>query len=214
MSVRHQLSRAGTVLLTLAVCWIPAAPARGDADPASDILLGSPAFFPYQPPVPPSLQNQLINELGQLRQKGLNLKVAIIERPLDLGAIPNMFGHPQAYAQFLDREISFNQAQPLLVAMPDGFGLSHAGSADALSGLRPAASQGSEGLTRSAIVAVERIAHAEGKPVTAGRPVSGGGSGGGASPLLTFGGPAILVILGALVAARLQRRRAGRTPEG
>jgi len=33
----------------------------------------------------------------------------------DLGGVPNLFGHPQAYATFLDSEISFNRPQPLLV---------------------------------------------------------------------------------------------------
>lgn len=180
--------------------------ALADADPASDVLLGTPAFFPYQPAVSAGLQNQLISELGKLQRKGLNLKVAIIESPVDLGAIPNMFGRPQAYADFLDREISFNQAQPLLVVMPDGFGISHAGSASALGGLKVGASGRSNGLTRSAVIAVQRIAASAGKPIVPGKLASGGGSGGGTSPLITFAAPAILVLLGAFVAARFHRR--------
>jgi hypothetical protein len=188
----------------LAVSLAPT-PARADADPASDVLLASPAFFPYQPAVSSGLQNQLIAELGRLRKQGLNLKVAIVESPIDLGAIPNMFDHPQAYAAFLDREISFNQAQPLLVVMPNGFGLSHAGPPGALAGLGLDTSQRSNGLTRSAILAVQRIARAGGKSVAVGASKSGGSS--GPSPLISFGGPAILVLLAAFVAARVGRRR-------
>lgn len=189
-----------------------AAAAQADADPASDVLLASQAFFPYQPTVAAGLQNQLIGELGRLRKQGLDLKVAIIESRIDLGAIPNMFGHPRAYAVFLDQEISFNQAQPLLVVMPNGFGLSHVAGPSALAGLRPATGQRSDGLTRTAILAVERIARAEGKSVSPGA-ARGRRSGGAPSPLITFGGPAILVILGAFVAARMGRRTMDRSEE-
>ena len=201
------IARLAVPLAALAL-WAPAA-VLADADPASDVLLGSPAFFPYQPPVSSALQNQLITELGRLKQKGLNLKVAIIQSPIDLGAIPNMFGHPQAYAEFLGREISFNRAQPLLVVMPNGFGLSHAGSPDALKGLTINRAERSNGLTQSAILAVQRISKQAGKAVGAGKP-SAGGSGSGTSPLITFAAPALVVILGAFVATRLQRRRAER----
>lgn len=196
-----------TIAVLLAVLALGAPSATlADADPASDVLLGSPAFFPYQPPVSSGLQNQLIQELGRLKQKGFNLKVAIIQSPIDLGAIPNMFGHPQAYAEFLGREISFNQPQPLLVVMPDGFGLFHAGSPEALSGLTINRAARSNGLTQSAIVAVQRISEHAGKAVGAGKP-SASGSGSGTSPLITFAAPALLVILGALAATRLHRRR-------
>jgi hypothetical protein len=205
------MRRARRAILTLALAAIPAAlpvsQASADADPASDVLLGSPAFFPYQPAVGSGLQSQLLHELASLRNHGLNLKVAIIESRVDLGAIPNMFGHPRAYAVFLDREISFNQPQPLLVVMPSGFGVAHAGSLSALDGVKIDAGGRSDGLTRSAITAVQRLAQAAGKPVGAGRAPSGG-SGGGPSPLITFAAPAILVLLGAAVAARLHRRAA------
>lgn len=197
------VTRFAVVFAALAL-WAPAA-ALADADPASDILLGSPAFFPYQPAVSSALQNQLIGELGRLKKKGLGLKVAIIESPVDLGAIPNMFGHPQTYAEFLDREISFNQPQPLLVVMPNGFGLSHAGSAGTLSGVTIERAGRSDGLTRTAILAVQRIGTQAGKAVATGKP--SGSSGSGTSPLITFAAPALVVILGALAATRLHRRR-------
>jgi hypothetical protein len=198
-----------SVPLAVLALWAPAA-ALADADPASDVLLGSPAFFPYQPPVSSSLQNQLITELDRLRKQGLNLKVAIIQSPVDLGAIPNMFGHPQAYAEFLGREISFNQRQPLLVVMPGGFGLSNAGSPSALSGLRINRGGRSNGLTETAILAVRRIARQKGKDVATGRPSASGGSGSGVSPLITFAAPALLVVLGAFAATWWHRRRLDR----
>jgi hypothetical protein len=207
----RMVARQLLVVLSVGLSWalLAASVARADADPASDILLGSPAFYPFQPSVSSALQHQLEATLAQLRAKGLNLKVAIIESPVDLGAIPNMFGKPQTYADFLEREISFNSPVPLLVVMPTGFGVSHAGPISALSGLSVDAAQQSNGLARAAILAVVRIARAEDKPVTAGPLASAtGGSGGGTSPLLTFGGPAVLVLLAAAGAGLVRRRAA------
>lgn len=201
-------------VLTLLVGAIVAAslPARGvaDGDPASDVLLASPTFFPYEPPVAMALQTRLDRALARLDKQRLNLKVAIVESPIDLGAIPNLFGRPQMYADFLEQEIAYSQPQPLLVVMPAGFGLSHAGPRRALDGLKVDAAHKSNGLTRSAILAVQRIARAVGRPVGAQKlPATKGSSGSGTSPPITFGAPALLVILGALIANRL-RRRSGR----
>jgi hypothetical protein len=193
------------LLALLAMVALPAAQALADADPASDILLGSPTFYPFSPPVSTSLQSQLQRELAELQKQGLALKVAIIQSPVDLGAIPNMFGKPQTYANFLENEISFNQPQPLLVVMPSGFGIAHAGSASALSGVKIDAAAKSDGLARAAIVAVQRIAQAAGKPIAAASG-SGGGSGSGTSPLITFGAPALLVLIVVSLLAWRQRR--------
>jgi hypothetical protein len=195
-------------LLVLAGCLVlPLSPAFGDADPASDYLLGAPIFFPFQPPAATSLQNELQRELAQLKAKGLSLKVAVIGAPTDLGAVANLYGRPQAYAGFLGQEISFNQPQPLLVVMPNGFGVFHAGPVGALSGLKVDAAHQSNGLVRSAIFAVQRIAAANGKPIILSSVAPANSrSGGGVSPLISFGAPAVLVILGALLASRLRRK--------
>jgi hypothetical protein len=196
------------IVLVLGLELFTASRAAADADPASDILLGSQVFYPYQPAVSKALQRQLAQKLTALKANGMNLKVAIVQGPVDLGALPNIFGKPQQYAEFLDREISFKSPQPLLVVMPDGFGVSHAGRASALDGLKIDTSQKSNGLAAAAIHAVDRIAKANGKS-TAGRSASGSG-GGGTSPLITFGIP-IVVILGALGTVVMLRRRAGGT---
>ena len=202
-----RLKRTVAPLLIAGLWPVLAAPgALADADPASDVLLGAPAFYPFEPPVSNSLQSQLQQELAQLQKKGLNLKVAIIGSPVDLGALPNMFGKPQTYANFLGREISFNQPQPLLVVMPNGFGISNAGPASALSGVKVDAAGKSNGLARSAILAVPRIAQAAGKPIAAVTPGGGGSGSGGTSPLLTFGAPALIVVLAVSLLAWRQRR--------
>ena len=200
-----RLNLIAVLAVALGLALAPVPGALADADPASDYLLAAPAFYPFQPATSPALRHELEHALAELKAKGLNLKVAIIENPTDLGAVPNLFGKPQAYAKFLSQEISFNQPQPLLVVMPGGFGLAHLGPSGSLNGLSVAAAQKSNGMTRSAIAAVERLARSNGKPIAVSS-TSSTSSGSSVSPLITFGAPVLLVVLGALLASRIRRR--------
>jgi hypothetical protein len=205
-----KIARALSLAL-LAVCLAVPAGALADADPASDVLLGAPAFYPFQPPVSPTLQKQLEAELAQLSKQGLSLKVAIIGSPVDLGAIPNLFGQPQTYATFLGKEISFQHPQPLLVVMPAGFGVSGV-EASALAGLTVDKTGASNGLTQSAIVAVQRIAKAAGKTVSADAAGAGSGSGGPSAAAIAgiVAGAAVLALaIGAFRFRRISGRRPG-----
>jgi hypothetical protein len=206
VSVLRRLTWIVLILATATAAAVGPSRALADADPASDVLLGSLAFYPYDPAPSQQLQTQLNRELAQLHQEGLGLKVAIVETPIDLGAIPNMFGKPQTYADFLEQEISFGGPVPLLVVMPAGFGLAHAGSPASLAGLKVDAAQRSDGLTESAILAARRIAQTAGKSAPTGATTSPSDS--GTSPVIKYALPAILVLLAAFIAARVQRRGA------
>jgi hypothetical protein len=199
----------GVVLAALLAAAMPS-PAAGDADPASDFLLVAPTFYPYQPATSPALKKALEATLTQLKAKGLNLKVAMLDNPTDMGGVTNLWNMPQRYADFLGAEISFNHKQPLLVVMSGGFGVSHAGPAGALNGLVVDSSHGADGLVRSAIEAVVRLAKANGKPIPAPViPAAGSGvatKSSGTSPLLTFGAPVLLVVLVAGITALVRRR--------
>ena len=118
MSTRALLSLLAAVVVALSLA--PAALA--DGDPASDVLLGENVFYPYSPQVSPSLQKTLNAETAAAKKAGFPLKVALIAAPVDLGVIPDLFGKPQKYADFLDQEISFQGKQPLLVVMKAGYG--------------------------------------------------------------------------------------------
>jgi hypothetical protein len=187
-----------------------APPVAADGDPASDVLLAQNVFYPYQPRVSGALEAALSAVLREASSAGLNLKVAIIGSAPELGLVPSLFGHPQAYARFLDREISFNQLQPLLVVMPAGFGLAAAGPASALAGVSVDQQHRSYGLTRSAILAVVALASARGHPIAT--PSIPRFSSPGSSPpaLLIFGVPAALLALGGLLAMRSARARGAR----
>ncbi|HEY2142279.1 MAG TPA: hypothetical protein VGG98_09505 [Solirubrobacteraceae bacterium] len=198
------------MVLTAATLALGPAWTSADADPASDYLLAAPVFYPYQPPTSPALRHVLEGALSRLQARGLGLKVAIIADPTDLGGVTNLWNMPQRYADFVVREISFNAPQPLLVVMPGGFGTSHVGSTGALKDVVVDGTHGTNGLARSAIGAVVRLAQAAGKPIPAPaipRVISTSGrTAGGTSPLLTFGAPVLLVALAAGLATLLRRR--------
>src|SRR3954453_3989674 len=113
----------GILTAVLATAMLVPAPAAADGDPASDTLLGQNVFYPYQPKVSPAVAARLNAETAAAKRAGFPLKVALIASPLDLGVIPDLFGKPQKYADFLDQEISFQGKQPLLVVMPAGYGV-------------------------------------------------------------------------------------------
>src|ERR1700757_240541 len=95
---------------------------RADGDPASDVLLGENVFSPYSPVVSPPVKQKLDAATTAAAKAGVPVKVALIAAPTDLGVIPQLFGQPQRYADFLEQEISFQSKQHLLVVMAAGYG--------------------------------------------------------------------------------------------
>lgn len=161
-------SRLATVLAAgILIALLGAAAARADGDPASDMLLRQNVFYPYSPPVSTAIQKQLDAETAAAHRVHFPIKVALIDSPIDLGAIPTLFGRPQKYADFLDQEISFQGKQALLVVMSSGFGVqgvTRAARIAAASLSRPAGRQSND-LARAAIPAVARLAAAAGHPI-------------------------------------------------
>ncbi len=212
-SLRISILALGCALAVIAPTLSPAL-AGADGDPASDTLLGENVFYPYSPPVSASLQHTLDAATAAAQRSGYPIKVALIASPVDLGVIPDLFGQPQKYADFLDQEISFKAKQPLLVVMAAGYGtqgLGADGQAVAAALPRPAGGS-SDQLAAAAIHTVTKLAAAAGHPLTgvpgvASATAAGGGGGSGAT-LLIIGGAVVIVL--AVVGLILTRRR--RTP--
>jgi hypothetical protein len=196
---------AATGLLGLSICATTVPQAWADGDPASDVLPVQDVFYPYQPTVSHALEAVLQKTLrAAANATGIHLKIAIIGAPQELGLVPNFFSHPQAYAQFLDREISFNRPQPLLVVMPAGFGVVPASLGGALTGVPVYKQQRSDGLTRSTILAVVAIARQQGHPIPT-PSISPSSSHSSPPALLVFGLPAALLVLVGLALMRRGR---------
>jgi peptidoglycan-N-acetylglucosamine deacetylase len=202
------VSRCALVIMVAVMVAVYPPSALADADPASDILLAQNAFYPYQPPVPHALEATMETVLRSAARAGLPLKVAVIGSREDLGAVPEFFGHPQQYAQFLDKEISYNNRPPLLVVMPAGFGVVAAGPPNALAGLKLDTQHSSYGLVRSAILAVVSMVRATGRTIAT--PSIPPNSSAGGSPGILFAIPAALLVLVGLAALR---RRGSRRQE-
>jgi hypothetical protein len=188
--------------LLLAVLLTPAV-ALADGDPASDVLLGEPVFYPYQPPVSKTLQKQLNAAATAAR-----IKVALIASPVDLGVIPDLFNKPQQYAKFLDQEISFqSRQQPLLVVMPAGYGVQGLGAKamQAASRLSKPSGPTSNDLAQAAIPALAKLAAASGHPLK-NQPSTTKSSGNSRVLLLVILIVAAIVVAGALI--MLRRRQA------
>ncbi len=188
-----------TAAVALATCgWasvLHTASAAADGDPASDVLLIDNVFYPYAPPTSDALQRQLNGATAAVAGEHQPLKVAIIASRTDLGTIPELLGKPQEYADFLDQEISFTAKQALLVVMADGYGtqgLKPAATA-AIAALRKPAGGSSDQLAQAALDAIQKIAAADGHPLT----------GAGAATTASTGGDATVAIFAALVAVAL-----------
>src|SRR4029077_15773896 len=112
------------------------------------------------------------------------------------------------YAKFLDKEISFQGAQPLLVVMPAGYGTQgvSAKATAALQALGRPQGKTSTALAQAAIAAVAKLAAADGHPIKGVPGVSSGSSSGGTptTPLLIGLIVAAVLVAGALI---LLRRR-------
>jgi hypothetical protein len=200
--------RLATLLAALLVvaCLLPAA-ALGDGDPASDVLLGENVFYPYQPPVSSALQKSLNAETAAAKRAGFPIKVALIASPVDLGVIPDLFGKPQKYADFLDQEISFQTKQPLLVVMYNGYGVRGLPpkSVGALATVPKPAGKASNDLATAAMNAVQKMADAAGHPLAGEQ--SSSSSGGGSSTLLIAVLAAVAVLAALVLAVVTVRRR-------
>jgi len=199
-------------LAIVATMLVPAA-TLADGDPASDVLLAESVFYPYSPPVAVGLQKTLNAETAAASRAHFPIKVALIDTPVDLGAIPTLFGKPQQYADFLHQEISFfGTKQLLLVVMPSGYGvrgLDRSATHAAATLKRPAGSA-SNALAHAAIVAVPKLAAAAGHPISGISGAPSTGTSHGAAEL----GVGALVFVAVLASAALLAYRHRQRPAG
>ncbi len=142
--------------------------ARADGDPASDVLATQPLFLPQDAGIAIARQGQLAGLLQAAARSGYQIRVALIASSADLGSVTELWRQPQTYAHFLGQELSLVHRGPLLVIMPDGFGLYSLGPPLAarqsvLAGLR--IPPGGAGLGTAALAAVQQLAAASGHPV-------------------------------------------------
>ena len=194
-------------LLVILVVAASAPSARADGDPGSDVLVYQSLFLASDAGVTIAQQAALDRLLAATRRSGFPVRIAIIATRDDLGAVTALWRSPRSYARFLGIELSLAYDGPLLVVMPNGFGLNWPGHATpaayrALSRIviRP----GGSGLASAAQAGVSALAAAAHVRIAA----PGGGSGGtstgarqGAASIPAHQDDGILVIAAASAAA-------------
>ena len=173
--------------------------ALADGDPGSDVLVYQNLFVAADANVSVAQQVTLGNLLTAASKDGYQVRVAIVARQADLGAVTALWGRPKSYARFLGIELSLAYAGRLLVVMPDGLGFywqGHSGAAAYRVLRQVPVGQGGNGLAAAAQAAVRALAAAGGVRIVIPAPGSGppasaasGARAGGAGPG-TGSGPA------------------------
>jgi hypothetical protein len=204
------MQRLALVSLLLGLLLAP--PALGDADPASDVLLGENVFYPYNPAVTRSLQARLNGIVNAAHKARFPIRVALIATPVDLGAVPTFFGKPRQYAAFLDQEISFGGRVPLLVVMPDGYGSAglSSGASDAVAALPRPTGATANALARAAVLAVASAAAVAGHSLAgSGASVTPGSGRRLLFPAAVLAATCVALAAGILAVRRRRRRASG-----
>jgi cytochrome oxidase Cu insertion factor (SCO1/SenC/PrrC family) len=182
LTLRRALLAAVLAVVALALLT-PAA--RADGDPGSDVLVYQNLFVAADADIAVPQQVELGDLLSSAARAGLDIRVAVVARQDDLGAITALWQKPAAYASFLGVELSLAYTGRLLVVMPDGFGFywhGHSASAadEVLGGMH--IGPGGAGLATAAEAGVRALAQASGiRLAPASGTVASGTSGGAAA---------------------------------
>jgi len=204
--------------LTLVAAAAPA-PALADGDPASDVLISDTVFLPYAAPSAEPTR-KLRGLVDAARKAGQPVRVAVIHSPQDLGAVANLFGHPQEYANLLSQELG-NPIEPgarghreqLLVVMPAGFGTKNmpGGVERTLRGADVASDADPNALVAAAGWGVQELARASGHPLREefDKPQ---GEGGGSVLATVLVVAALLALVALLIVVRVRSGRAAQSP--
>jgi len=156
---------------------VPAA--HADGDPASDYLLSQSTFLPFDAKIPKAQAEQLNSIVADAKEKGFTIRVAVIAKQFDLGAVPSLWRKPKTYARFLGQELFFVYKSRLLIVMPNGYGVSRGGkplrSAQKVVDALPKPGDSGAALAFAATRAVQRLAAQSGVRVEI--PVASSGDG-------------------------------------
>jgi len=205
------MSRRTLAALVVAAGCVAVPAAHADGDPASDYLLSQSTFLPFDANISKGQADQLNTIVADAKEKGYTIRVALIAKPFDLGAVPSLFRKPKTYARFLGQELFFVYKGRLLVVMPNGFGVSRGGrplsSAQRELDATPKPGEGGAALAAAATRAVQRLAAREGVHVEIPPATSGGSSTSDRIVIAAIAGGLVLLILVGFGARRLLTRR-------
>lgn len=198
------------VVIALALFAVAAGAARADGDPASDYLLGTQVFIPYDLKIPKAQQTELISLVHDANASGYTIRVAVIGSLYDMGAVTSLWKKPKPYARFLGAELQFVYKNRLLVVMPQGFGFNwskHGSTKEYALLARIPIGQGSGALVTAAEAAVQKLAAASNVTIVR-RGTSGGGHSMARDRIVIILGAVGAVVVAVLLRLALRRKRA------
>jgi hypothetical protein len=194
-------------LLLLALACVLGGTARADGDPASDYLLGTQVFIPFDLKLPKASQQELTSLVHDANASGYTIRVALIGSAYDMGSVTSLWRKPKPYAKFLGTELTFVYKNRLLVVMPNGFGFNRPGHSTTkeyatLSKIK--IGSGAMGLVTAAQTGVQQLATASGVTIKRSSGSSGGHSMARDRIVIIV---AAVVLLAVAIALRLLLRR-------
>jgi hypothetical protein len=110
------------LIAALAVALAPSA-ARADGDPASDVLITNTLYTPVAQKISPPVLRRLQGTIEQANAGGFKVRVALILDRSDLGAVPQLFGHPVKYVKLLSAELFYAWKGAIIAVQPSGIGV-------------------------------------------------------------------------------------------
>lgn len=195
------------LLVALALFCVVGGTARADGDPASDYLLGTQVFIPFDLKVPKSSQQELTSLVHDANKSGYTIRVALIGSAYDMGSVTSLWRKPKPYAKFLGTELTFVYKNRLLIVMPNGFGFNRPGHSTAKEDAtlsKITIGSGAMGLLTAAQTGVEQLAAASGVTIKRTNDSSGGHSMARDRVVIIIAAVALLAIA---IALRLVLRR-------
>jgi hypothetical protein len=201
--------RRALVVAALIVACTLAGSARADGDPASDYLLATKVFLPFDMKVSKEKQRELIAFVEATNRSGYAIRVAVIGSSYDMGSVVSLWRKPRTYARFLAAELQFIYAKRLLIVMPNGFGIywkGHSVDREYAVLSKIPIEKGAAGLVDAAQTAVSRLAAASGVKLKRTAPVTVPDGGGHSRTVIILAAVAAVAVA---VLARLALRRPG-----
>ena len=168
MARRLVALRCALVALGIAVALVAVPLARADGDPASDVLYGTNLFPSYDSGISAANLKALQQTLDDSRKAGYEIRVAVIAKPDDLGAVTALWAKPKDYARFLGTELGIVYKGPVLIVMPNGLGFYHDNrdTKAAYAVLKPIQTGSGDTLAQAATDSVAALARQAGHPFT------------------------------------------------
>ncbi len=190
--------------------------ARADGDPASDTLLIQPLYTPVSQKISPDVLKTLDATIASANTAGFKVRVALILDRTDLGAVPQLFGHPLQYVHLLAGELYYGWKGGIVAVQPSGIGVRNfkplAPAQALVNGIAIAKPATADSLAIAATAAIRKLAAKQGFTLAAGSATAPATAGSSSSTTTILGiAVAVVVLLGLLAVVLLRRRRSSTT---